>query len=110
MAKFKFRLEFLLSLKRKREEEAAARQARRLAAITDLEGRIEGMEGLRLRLSKELSEKGAEGKATPALLSLYSDYQAKLLQDIRKAAELLVLSRRELAKEMAALRKAVMER
>jgi flagellar FliJ protein len=110
MAAFKFRLEFLLNLKRKREEEAAARQAKRLKIVRELEDKIEDMENHRKRLSTELSEKGAAGELTPAIMSLYSDFQAKLLQDLRKADELLTLSRRELAKEQAALRKAVMER
>jgi flagellar FliJ protein len=110
MAAFKFRLDFLITLRRRREEEAAARLAKRLASIRDLESRIASMESDRVRLSQELSERAAQGLATPAIFSLYSEYQAKLLQDLRKADELLTLSRRELAKEQAALRKAVMER
>ncbi|MDR1041237.1 MAG: flagellar export protein FliJ [Deltaproteobacteria bacterium] len=110
MAAFKFRLDFLITLRRRREEEAAARLARRLASIRELEARIAGMESDRVRLSEELSEKASQGLATPAIFSLYSEYQAKLLQDLRKADELLTLSRREMAKEQAALRKAVMER
>ncbi|MDR1080821.1 MAG: flagellar export protein FliJ [Deltaproteobacteria bacterium] len=110
MAAFRFRLDFLITLRRRREEEAAARLAKRLASIRELESRIAAMESDRIRLSEELSEKAARGLATPALFSLYSEYQAKLLQDLRKADELLTLSRRELAKEQAALRKAVMER
>jgi flagellar FliJ protein len=110
MAKFTFRLEFLLNLKRKREEEAAARQAKRLAVVRDLEAKIDDMENHRKRLAQDLSEKAQKGLLTPPMMSLYSDYQVKLLQDLRKADELLVLSRRELAKEQAALRKAVMER
>jgi flagellar FliJ protein len=110
MAAFKFRLDFLITLRRRREEEAAARLARRLASIRELEARIDSMESDRIRLAEELSDRAGRGLATPALFSLYSEYQAKLLQDLRKADELLTLSRRELSKEQAALRKAVMER
>ncbi|MDR3154810.1 MAG: flagellar export protein FliJ [Deltaproteobacteria bacterium] len=110
MAAFKFRLEFLITLRRRREEEAAARLAKRLASIRDLEARISATEKSRARLSEELSERAKSGPVAPALFSLYSEYQAKLLQDLRKAEELLALSRRELAKEQAALRKAVIER
>jgi flagellar FliJ protein len=110
MAAFKFKLDFLITLRRRREEEAAVRLARRNASIRELEGRIVSMENDRSRLSEELSERGKAGLVTPALLSLYSEYQAKLLQDIRRSDELLTVSRREQTKEQAALRKAVMER
>ncbi|MDR2349870.1 MAG: flagellar export protein FliJ [Deltaproteobacteria bacterium] len=110
MAVFKFRLEFLLNLRRKREEEAAAKQAKRLKSIRELEAKILDIEESRERLSSDLTRKGAEGGLTPALISLYGEYRAKLLQDLRKADELLVLSQRELSKEQAALRKAVTER
>ncbi|MDR2611410.1 MAG: flagellar export protein FliJ [Deltaproteobacteria bacterium] len=110
MAAFKFRLDFLITLRRRREEEAAVRLTRRLASIRELEDKIEARESDRARLSEEISERGRLGTVTPALLSLYSGYQAKLLQDLKKADELLTLSRRELAKEQAALRKAVIER
>ncbi|MDR1314944.1 MAG: flagellar export protein FliJ [Deltaproteobacteria bacterium] len=110
MAKFKFRLDFLITLRRRREEEAAARLAKRMASIRELEAKIDSMESDRIRLSEELSERASQGLATPALFSMYSEYQAKLLQDLKKADELLTLSRRELAKETAALRKAVIER
>ncbi|MDR2459823.1 MAG: flagellar export protein FliJ [Deltaproteobacteria bacterium] len=110
MATFRFRLEFLLDLKKRLEEEAAARQAKRLASIRELEGKIAAIEDRRTSLSTELTRKSEVGEVTPALLSLYSDYQVKLLQDLKKADELLLLSRRELAKEQAALRKALVER
>jgi flagellar FliJ protein len=110
MAAFKFRLDFLITLRRRREEEAAVRLARRNQSIRELEERLAGMESDRARLSEELSERARAGLVAPATFSLYSEYQAKILQDIRKADELLTLSRREQAKEQAALRKAVMER
>jgi flagellar export protein FliJ len=107
---FKFRLEFLITLRRRKEEEAAARLAKRLASIRDLENQISLMEEERERLSSDLSRMGQEGRLTGPILKLYSDFQAKLRKDIRQAEELLFLSKREEAKERAALRAAVMDR
>jgi flagellar FliJ protein len=107
---FKFRLDFLITLRRRREEEAAARLARRLASIRELEAKINSMESDRARLSGELAVLGKEGRASPAIFSLYGEYQAKLFEDLKKAMELLDISRRKLAGEQAALRKAAMER
>jgi flagellar export protein FliJ len=110
MAAFKFRMDFLINLRRRREEEAAARLARRIAAIRELESKIGQMESDRTRLSDDLSERAAGGHVPPPLFAMYSEYLAKLFQDLKKAAELLALSRREQSKEQAALRNAVMER
>jgi hypothetical protein len=61
-------------------------------------------------MAAEVTEHGQKGCLTGPLLKLYSDYQNRLRQDIRKAEELLILSRREEAKERQALTRAVMER
>jgi flagellar FliJ protein len=110
MAVFKFNLEFLLTLRRRREEQAATALAKKLAAIRELEARISGMEEVRASLQADLQKAIEEGRVTPPLLSLYSDFQTKLIQDIRSAEGLLSRCRKEEAKERAALRKAAMER
>ncbi|MDR2340666.1 MAG: flagellar export protein FliJ [Deltaproteobacteria bacterium] len=110
MAAFKFNMEFLLTLRRRREEEAAASLAKRLATIRELERRIAGMDEVRENLQSDLQEHIRKGQVSPALLSLYSDFQTKLFQDRKGAEELLALSQREEIKERTALRQAVMER
>ncbi|MDR2405844.1 MAG: flagellar export protein FliJ [Deltaproteobacteria bacterium] len=110
MAAFKFNLEFLITLRRRREEQAATSLAKRLSIIRELQERISSMEEIKESLQADLQRHIQNGHVTPALLSLYSDFQTKLFQDKRSAEELLALSRREEAKERAILRKAVMER
>ncbi|MDR1395091.1 MAG: hypothetical protein LBK52_02835, partial [Deltaproteobacteria bacterium] len=55
-------------------------------------------------------EHGQKGRLTGPLLKLYSDFQSGLRQELKKAEELLRLSRREEAKEREALTKAVIDR
>jgi flagellar export protein FliJ len=110
MAAFKFNMEFLLTLRRRGEEQAAAGLAKRLNAIRELEQRIDGMDQVKETLQADLQEHIRQGGMSTALLNLYSDFQTKLFQDRKNAEEILILSRREEVKERAALRKAVMER
>ncbi|MDR0356620.1 MAG: flagellar export protein FliJ [Deltaproteobacteria bacterium] len=110
MARFKFRLDFMISLRKRKEEEAAVRLAKRLASIAELEEQINS---LHLRLSEiadELSEKGRAGRLNGPLLLMYSEYQQKLRKEIKRLLELLALSRREEAKERLALKRAVIDR
>jgi flagellar FliJ protein len=110
MPAFKFRLQFLINLRRQKEEEAALKLAKRLASIAELEENIESMHVHLLKLAGEITDHGQKGRLTGPLLKLYSDFQNRLRQDIKKAEELLILSRREEAKERQALTKAVMDR
>ncbi|MDR1165783.1 MAG: flagellar export protein FliJ [Deltaproteobacteria bacterium] len=110
MPAFRFKLEFLLSLRKKREEEAALKLAKRLASVRELENKLSAIADSRQKLSEDVSLRSREGTLTPPLIALYGEYQAKLLQDAKKAQELLNLSLREKAKEQAALQKAAMER
>ena len=109
-AKFKFPLEFLIKLRTRREEEAQARLARRLASIRELLEEIEEAGALKDRLKGDLEAKMKEGSLSVALLTLYRDYDYKLTKDLARLNEFLRLSRREEAKERAALAKASVER
>ncbi|MDR1546913.1 MAG: flagellar export protein FliJ [Deltaproteobacteria bacterium] len=110
MAVFKFRLEFLISLRRRREEEAAVRLAKRQASIRELEARIDAFHDELAAMAAEISERGRAGTLSGPLLSLFSAHQERLRREIKKALELLALSRREEAKERLALEKAVKDR
>ncbi|MDR3204624.1 MAG: flagellar export protein FliJ [Deltaproteobacteria bacterium] len=110
MPAFKFRLEFLISLRKRKEEEAAAILAKRLNSIAQLEKRIDEDHQALNHAAEEISELGAKGRLTGPLLLLFSNYQEKLRKDIKKSLELLALSRREEAKERLALKKAVIDR
>jgi flagellar FliJ protein len=110
MPVFRFKLDFLLSLRRKREEEAAHKLAKRLASIRELKTRIASMEDERERLRQELSKRAAKGAVNPGLIAMYGEYQTKLFTDLKKASELLTLSERERIKEQAALQKAAIDR
>ncbi|MDR1577576.1 MAG: hypothetical protein LBT86_05025 [Deltaproteobacteria bacterium] len=110
MPAFRFRLDFLIALRRQREEEAAVKLARRLASIAEL---METIEDIRLKMAEmaeAVKSHGQMGRLTGPLLKLYSDYQSRLQKDLKKAEELLALSRREEAKERQALTKAVVAR
>lgn len=109
-ARFKFRLDFLIKMRQRKEEEAMARLAKRLASIRDLEEEIAALNERKVNLAGELDEKMKSGAITVALIVLYKEYEAKLVKDIARANEFLRLSRREEAKERAALAKAAIDR
>ncbi|MDR2301835.1 MAG: flagellar export protein FliJ [Deltaproteobacteria bacterium] len=110
MARFKFRLEFMISLRKRREEEAAVKLAKRLASIRELEDQINACHVKLAEMADELSEHSANGTITGPLLLMYSNYQEKIRKEIKRLLELLALSRREEAKERVILRKAVVDR
>jgi len=110
MAPFKFRMEFLIKARRRREEEAMARLAQRRASIRELEGEKAELEAKKLRLRGELEEKIKSGRIDISTLKLYKEYDFKLTKDIKRLDEFLRLSRREEAKEQAALTKASIDR
>ncbi len=109
-ARFNFRLDFLIKLRRRKEEEAMARLAKRLASIRDIEDEITRLNERKDRLAAELAEKMKSGAITVPLIILYKEYDAKLVKDIARAHEFLRLSRREEAKERAALARAAIDR
>ena len=110
MAGFKFKLDFLIKLRQRKEEEAMARLAKRLASIRELEKEIAELTEKKARLVKELDEKIKAGEITIPLLTLYKEYDLKMVKDIARLNEFLRLSRREEAKERAALTKACVDR
>jgi flagellar export protein FliJ len=110
MPAFKFRLDFLVALRRQREEEAAIKLARRLASVAELEENIQAMFDHLDQLAEEVKTHGQMGRLTGPLIKLYGDFQTNLRRELKKAEELLILSRREEAKERLALSKAVMAR
>lgn len=110
MADFKFKLEFLIQMRRRKEEEAMARLAKRLASIRELEEEIVDLKATRARLAAELDDKIKAGQLTIPLLVMYKDYDGKMSRDINRAEEFLFLSRREEAKDRAALTRASVER
>lgn len=110
MAGFKFKLDFLIMLRRRKEEEAMARLAKRLASIKELEREIAELTEKKARLVVELDAKIKAGEITIPLLTLYKDYDLKIVKDIARLNEFLRLSRREEAKERAALTKASIDR
>ncbi|UQZ89316.1 flagellar export protein FliJ [Deltaproteobacteria bacterium Smac51] len=109
-ARFKFRLDFLIKMRQRKEEEAMARLAKRLASIRDIENEIVSLNERKDRLAGELDEKMKSGGITVPLIILYKEYDGKLAKDIARANEFLRLSRREEAKERAALTKASIDR
>ncbi|MDR2443093.1 MAG: flagellar FliJ family protein [Deltaproteobacteria bacterium] len=110
MAAFKFRLDFMISLRKKREEEAAVKLARRLASIRELEKLIEALENNLAQAAQEISDLGRAGKLTGPLLLLFSSHQERVRKEIKKNLELLSLSRRQEVIERKALNKAVTDR
>ena len=108
--RFRFRLDFLIKLRARREEEAKLRLVRRLASIKELLEEIESTQALRARLTAELAEKMRAGHLDVSLLKLYRDYDQKQARDLSRLYEFLMLSRREEAKERAALIKASVDR
>ena len=110
MARFKFRMDFLIQLRRRKEEEAMARLAQRLASIRELERELAEVGEYKAQLAAELEEKIRAGEISIPLLTLYKDYDHKLNHDIARLEEFLRLSRREEAKERAALTKASVDR
>lgn len=106
MAGFKFKLDFLIKLRQRKEEEAMARLAKRLASIRELEKEIAELNEKKARLVAELDEKIKAGEITIPLLTLYKEYDLKMVKDITRLNEFLRLSHREEAKERAALAKA----
>ena len=108
--KFRFPLDFLITLRTRREEEARLRLAQRLASIQELLEEIEAAQTLRARLTAELSDKIKAGRLEVALLKLYRDYDQKQARELKRLNEFLRLSRREEAKERAALIKASVDR
>ncbi|MDR3135150.1 MAG: flagellar export protein FliJ [Deltaproteobacteria bacterium] len=110
MARFKFRLEFMISLRKRKEEEAAVKLAKRLASIRDLESQINACHVKLAEMADEISILTANGQVTGPILMMYSAYQEKIRKEIKRLLEFLALSRREEAKERLALRKAVTDR
>ena len=110
MAAFKFRMEFLIKARRRKEEEAMARLAQRLASIRDLEEEIAAQSQKKERLKAELAALIRSGEVTIPLLTLYKDYDHKMALDLARLDEFLRLSRREEAKERAALTRASVDR
>ncbi|MDR0620286.1 MAG: flagellar export protein FliJ [Deltaproteobacteria bacterium] len=110
MASFKFRLEFMIGLRKRKEEEAAVKLAKRLASIRELEDQINACHLKLAEMADEISDLTAQGRITGPLLLMFSGYQEKIRKEIKKLLELLALSRREEAKERLALRKAVTDR
>lgn len=110
MAVFKFRLDFLIQARKRKEEEAMARLAQRLASISDLEREITGVDQHKTRLKEALAEKIKNSEVSIPLLSMYREYDLKLSRDLARLHEFLRLSRREEAKERAALAKASIDR
>ncbi len=110
MAGFKFKMDFLIKLRQRKEEEAMTRLAKRLASIRELERELGEVTAEKARLIQELDEKIKSGAITIPLLKLYKDYDQKLAKDVAKLEEFLRLSRREEAKERAALTKASIDR
>jgi len=108
--RFRFRLDFLIKLRARREEEAKIRLAKRLASIQELLEEIESTQTLRARLTAELAGKMKTGQLDVALLKLYRDYDQKQARDLARLYEFLRLSRREEAKERAALIQASVDR
>ncbi|MDR1921824.1 MAG: flagellar export protein FliJ [Candidatus Adiutrix sp.] len=106
MAGFKFKMDFLIKVRRRKEEEAMARLAKRLASIRELQEEIAALRARKEKLAAELNEKMKTGLITPSLLKLYTDFKQKLSKDIARADEFLRLSRKEEARERAALAKA----
>ncbi len=106
MAAFKFKMDFLIKLRQRREEEAMARLAKRLASIHDLEEEIAAVTERKANLQSELEEKIRDRTITIPLLILYKEYDFKLGKDLARLEEFLRLSRREEVKERAALTKA----
>jgi flagellar FliJ protein len=109
-ARFKFRLDFLIKMRQRKEEEAMSRLAKRLASIRDIEEEIVNLTERKDRLAGELDEKVKAGAITVPLIILYKEYDAKMVKDIARANEFLRLSRREEVKERAALAKAAIDR
>lgn len=110
MAAFKFRMDFLIKARKRKEEEAMARLAQRLASIKELEREITGLDQYKARLQEELAEKIHSGALSIPLLSMYREYDLKLSRDLARLHEFLRLSRREEAKERAALTRASIDR
>ena len=110
MAGFKFKMDFLIKIRQRKEEEALARLAKRLASIRELEKDIVQLNETKARLVAELDEKIKAGEITIPLLIMYKDYDHKMIRDITRAEEFLYLSRKEEAKERAALTKASIDR
>lgn len=110
MAAFKFKMDFLIKLRQRKEEEAMGRLAKRLASIRDLEEELAAVTERKARLIAELEEKMRARAISIPLLILYKEYDLKLVKDIAKLEEFLRLSRREEVKERAALTKASVDR
>ncbi|MDR1109207.1 MAG: flagellar export protein FliJ [Deltaproteobacteria bacterium] len=110
MARFRFRLEFMISLRKRKEEEAAVRLAKRQASIRELEGQINACHLKLAEMADQLSELASGGRLSGPLLLMYSSHQERIRKEIKRLLELLALSRREEAKERVALRKAVTDR
>ena len=109
-ARFRFRLEFLIKLRARREEEARIRLAKRLASIHELLEEINETQIQRARLTAELADKMKSGRLDVALFKLYRDYDQKQARDLSRLNEFLRLSRREEERERAALIKASVDR
>lgn len=110
MAVFKFRMDFLIKARKRKEEEAMARLAQRLASIDELKREITGLDQYKARLQEQLAEKIHSGALSIPLLSMYREYDLKLSRDLVRLHEFLRLSRREEAKERAALTRASIDR
>ncbi|MDL2226863.1 hypothetical protein LJB86_04330, partial [Deltaproteobacteria bacterium OttesenSCG-928-M10] len=74
MAGFKFKMDFLIKIRQRKEEEALARLARRLASIRELEQDIIQLNETKARLTAQLDEKIKAGEITIPLLIMYKDY------------------------------------
>ena len=110
MPGFNFKLDFLIKIRQRKEEEAMARLAKRLASIRELEDELVQLNETRARLTAELDEKMKSGEITIPLLLMYKDYDHKMIRDITRTEEFLYLSRKEEQKERAALTRASIDR
>lgn len=110
MAQFKFKMDFMISLRKRREEEAAIKLAKRLASIRELERVIQSLNGDLAETGLEMTRKGQAGELNGPLMVMYSSHMERVREDIKKHESLLYLSRKEEFKERQALRKAVTDR
>ena len=110
MARFKFKMDFMISLRKRREEEAAAKLAKRLASIREIMRIIDSLEAGVRDIGLEITAKGQAGELSGPLLVMYSSHLERLRQDIKKHNNLLALSRKEEIKERQMLKKAIIDR
>ncbi len=106
MAAFKFKLDFMIKLRQRKEEEAMVRLAKRLASIAELETEIADLAKRKDEVSAEYEGRLRAGELTAPLLIMYKEFEQKLAKELARLNEFLMLSRREEAKERATLAQA----